>query len=133
LVFGHMPVLGWAAERAGYAPLSAYPSPGYARSEDLGTIALLIGDFIPLPNFLKILSIGDLSLFAGCVLLLGCILLRLLGPPFGEAERISDRAWRGGESMQSTTVKARLFLDASAVATTAAAVYAFAAPYHVSN
>lgn len=35
--------------------------------------------------------------------------------------------------MENTTVKARLFLVAAAAATTAMAVYAFAAPYHASN
>lgn len=70
LIFGGMPVLRTAARVAGYdyAPGSAPPS-DYVFSDHLGLGAILIGDFIPIPGFLKVLSIGDLLLLPGLVAL----------------------------------------------------------------
>jgi len=93
LLFGAMPVNGWAANVAGYESVGEHPSPGYVRSDDLGSAALWMGDFMPIPGFLKVLSIGDLFLFAGCVVLLACVFARLLTP----AER-SVTALRSGDT-----------------------------------
>lgn len=70
LVFGGMPVLRSSARVAGYdfGPGSAPPS-DYVFSDHLGLGAILIGDFIPIPGFLKVLSIGDLFLLPGLVAL----------------------------------------------------------------
>jgi hypothetical protein len=77
VAYGAMPVLRSAAAVADNPFTSSHPSPGYVRSDDLGWFGIVIGDFIPIPHFLKVLSIGDLLLFAGCVLLLSLFLARL--------------------------------------------------------
>ena len=77
IVFGAMPVLQSAAATAGNPFTGHDPSPGYVRSEDLGAFGVAVGDFIPIPHLLKVLSLGDLSLFAGCIVLLGLFLVRL--------------------------------------------------------
>lgn len=77
LVFGAMPVLQRAAATADKPFTGSHPSPGYVRSEGLGWFGVAIGDVIPIPHFLKVLSIGDLFLFAGCIALLGVFLARL--------------------------------------------------------
>jgi hypothetical protein len=77
LVYGYMPVLQSAAAVADNSFTSSHPSPGYVRSEDLGWFGVAIGDFIPIPHLLKVLSVGDLLLFAGCVLLLSIFLAGL--------------------------------------------------------
>jgi len=70
LIFGGMPVLRASARVAGYdfGPGKAPPS-DYVFSDHLGLGAILIGDFIPIPHFLKVLSIGDLLLLPGLVAL----------------------------------------------------------------
>ena len=77
LVYGAMPVLQSAAAVADKPFTGSHPSPGYIRSEDLSWFGVLIGDFIPIPHFLKVLSIGDLLLFTGCTILLGLFLIRV--------------------------------------------------------
>ena len=80
LVYGYMPVLERAARAADNPFTASHPSPGYVRSEDLGAFGVLIGDFIPIPHALKVLSIGDPCLFAGCILLLALFLARMWSP-----------------------------------------------------
>jgi hypothetical protein len=92
LVYGAMPVLQGAAAVADKPFTSSHPSPGYIRSDDLGAFGVVIGDFIPVPHFLKVLSIGDLFLFAGCIVLLGLFLARVwrsepVVPPDLETEK----------------------------------------------
>lgn len=70
LAFGYMPVLARAAAIAGHPFTAHNPSPGYVRSEDLNAFGILIGDFIPLPHLLKVLSIGDVALLVGLAMLL---------------------------------------------------------------
>jgi len=70
LTYGYMPVLQASAAIADKPFVASHPSPAYVRSDDLSTFGLLIGDFIPIPHAHAVLSLGDLSLLSGCVLLL---------------------------------------------------------------
>lgn len=97
LVFGGMPILGASARLAGYdyVPGSAAPS-DYVYSDHLGLGAIVIGDFIPIPGLMKVLSVGDLLLFAGLaacgVAAVGNLLA--VDPP---AASLRTTATRGGE------------------------------------
>lgn len=71
LAYGYMPALGSAARKAGYdVGDSGHPFAGYVLSDRMNPIARYTGDFIPIPGQLKVLSIGDLMLIAGLVVLL---------------------------------------------------------------
>jgi hypothetical protein len=78
LVFGGMPALRASARIAGYdyGPDSTPPS-DYVFSDHRGLGAILMGDFIPIPGFLKVLSIGDLLLFPGLAALVVVTVLNL--------------------------------------------------------
>lgn len=81
LVYGYMPVLSSAAAAADNPFSGTHPSPGYVSSGPLGPVGMLIGDFIPLPHLLKVLSLGDLALFSASALLLSSYLARMwIGP-----------------------------------------------------
>jgi hypothetical protein len=90
LVYGYMPVLERAAAVADNPFTASHPSPGYVRSEDLGAFGVLIGDFMPIPHALKVLSIGDVCLFAGCILLLAVFMARMWSPDPESIEEVSS-------------------------------------------
>lgn len=96
LLYGSMPVLQRAAAVADNPFTTSHPSPGYVRSEDLGWFGVVIGDVIPIPHFLKVLSIGDLLLFVGLVLLLSLFLARLWR---GDPDRVGADAPLSGEEV----------------------------------
>jgi hypothetical protein len=99
LIFGYMPVLGSSAAAAGYrVPLNTHPNPRYVLSDNLGPFAVVVGDFMPLPGFLKVLSIGDLLLVPGCTILLACFLATLLPPRRSFGLGAADPRWEGGET-----------------------------------
>jgi hypothetical protein len=72
LAYGAMPALGSAARTAGYDDIGSegHPFDGYVLSDHMSPIARYMGDFIPIPDQLKVLSIGDLMLIAGLVIVL---------------------------------------------------------------
>jgi hypothetical protein len=70
LAYGAMPALGSAARTAGYDDVGSegHPFDGYVLSDHMSPIARYLGDFIPIPGQLKVLSIGDLMLIVGLML-----------------------------------------------------------------
>lgn len=75
LVVGYMPVLEAAAARAGYqTPLAHHPTPKYVLSDDMPSLLIILGDFIPVPGLVKVISLGDVLLFAGTALMLALLL-----------------------------------------------------------
>lgn len=72
LAYGAMPALGSAARTAGYDDIGSegHPFSGYVLSDHMSPVARYMGDFIPIPDQLKVLSIGDLMLIVGLVLVL---------------------------------------------------------------
>jgi hypothetical protein len=78
LIYGSMPVLTWATVVAGYAkPAGAHPDPRYVYSDGLGWLAVVIGDVVPIPHGLKVLSIGDLVMIPALAIALALYLLTL--------------------------------------------------------
>ncbi len=83
LIFGWMPVLGSAAATAGYHGLGTvgHPNNGYILSDHMSLLARYIGDFMPIRGQLKVLSIGDVALVAGLVVVLTQALLSVRSSP----------------------------------------------------
>lgn len=82
LIYGGMPILGSAAEVAGYnLDSAATAADGYVYSRPQSASMVLLGDFIPLPGFYKVLSVGDLLLFAGLAMVAAVGLARIWSPP----------------------------------------------------
>ena len=66
LIAGGMPVLMASARVAGYDYVAGDAPPSdYVFSDHLPLPVILLGDFIAIPGFLKVLSIGDLLLLPG--------------------------------------------------------------------
>lgn len=83
-VLGAMPYSLSGAHIAGYTAADlATDAPGYIRLEDVSSLWTPLADLIPVPVLMKVLSIGDVFLFSGLVLLIvACSLPR--------AEAVSD-------------------------------------------
>jgi hypothetical protein len=76
LVYGYMPVLKEATVVAGYSPFAGlHPDPRYVYSDGLGWPGILLGDLLPIPGGLKVLSLGDLLLLPGLAVALVLFLL----------------------------------------------------------
>lgn len=68
---GAMPYNVSSARISGHTDVTlATDSPGYIRLDDVSQVWIPFSDFIPVPGLLKTLSIGDLLLIAGLVLLI---------------------------------------------------------------
>ena len=67
---GAMPYSVPGARTAGYSSAElATDAPGYIRLDDVSALWVPLADVIPVPVLMKVLSLGDLLLFAGLVLL----------------------------------------------------------------
>lgn len=70
-VLGAMPYSISGARTAGYTETDlATDAPGYIRLEDVSPFWTPLADLIPVPVLMKVLSIGDVFLFSGLVLLI---------------------------------------------------------------
>lgn len=69
-VLGAMPYSIPGARAAGYSSAElATDAPGYIRLDDVSPLWIPLADLVPVPVLMKILSVGDLLLFPGLVLL----------------------------------------------------------------
>lgn len=69
-VLGAMPYSVPGARAAGYSNAElATDAPGYIRLDDVSQLWIPLADLIPVPVLMKVLSVGDLLLFPGLVLL----------------------------------------------------------------
>jgi len=93
-VLGAMPYSISGARVAGYTETDlATDAPGYIRLEDVSPFWTPLADLIPIPVLMKVLSIGDVFLFSGLVLLIvACSLPR--------AEAVSEPVNAGDGSVQ---------------------------------
>lgn len=99
LIFGGMPVLRASARLAGYDYGSASPPPpDYVFSDHLGLGAILVGDFIPIPGFLKVLSIGDLLLLPGLAALVVIAIRSLKATTSVSETELTSRAAAPGQA-----------------------------------
>lgn len=89
-VLGAMPYSLSGARAAGYSSAElATDAPGYVRLGDVSQLWVPLADLIPIPVLMKVLSIGDLLLFAGLALLIvACY--RSEAP--SDADALSDRS-----------------------------------------
>jgi hypothetical protein len=80
ILVGAMPVLRAAALSAGFTPAElATAPPGYVVALDSGVPVVWLGDVLPVPGGLTVLSLGDLLLFAGLAILIGLALASRVG------------------------------------------------------
>lgn len=93
-ILGAMPYSISGARIAGYTETDlATDAPGYIRLEDVSPSWTPLADVIPVPVLMKVLSIGDVFLFSGLVLLIvACSLPR--------AEAVSGTVNAGDGSVQ---------------------------------
>ncbi|MFT4085309.1 MAG: DUF5317 family protein [Nocardioides sp.] len=71
VVLGAMVYRPQSAVTAGYSGPEAYGTiPGYVHLNEVSPLWLPVSDFIPVPYLEKVLSVGDLALFAGLFLLI---------------------------------------------------------------
>lgn len=91
-VLGAMPYSLSGARAAGYSSAElATDAPGYVRLGDVSQLWVPLADLIPVPVLMKVLSIGDLLLFAGLVLLIvACY--RSEAPSSSDTDVSSDRS-----------------------------------------
>ncbi|MFJ9389893.1 DUF5317 family protein [Nocardioides sp. NPDC101246] len=69
-VLGAMPYSYQGARIAGYSSAElTTDAPGYIRLDDVSALWIPLADLIPIPVLMKVLSVGDLLLFTGLVLL----------------------------------------------------------------
>ncbi|WP_406036251.1 DUF5317 family protein [Nocardioides sp. NBC_00163] len=93
---GAMPYSISGARAAGYSSAElATDAPGYIRLDDVSQLWIPVADLIPIPVLMKVLSVGDLLLIPGLVLLVvACY------RPSGEDR--SDSADQPNDSVQSS-------------------------------
>lgn len=97
---GALPVLRPAALSAGFTPAElATAPPGYVVAADAGDPVVWLGDVLPVPGGLTVLSLGDLLLFAGFTILIGLALAARVGAtPATAAAPVGASITREGES-----------------------------------
>jgi hypothetical protein len=95
-----LPVLRPAALSAGFTPAElATAPPGYVVAADAGDPVVWLGDVLPVPGGLTVLSLGDLLLFAGFTILIGLALASRVGAtPATAAAPVGASITREGES-----------------------------------
>lgn len=81
VIAGGMPYSRPAALAVGYSPEELAQVPGYLDAATVPDVAAALGDLIPFGALMKVLSIGDLLLFAGVAALLALLVARLLVAP----------------------------------------------------
>lgn len=92
LIFGAMPVSMEAANQAGYSFAKGDSAPrDYVFSEGLGPVAFAMGDFLPVPGVMTVLSVGDLFLVPGLALILLHVLVVLFREPSGDTTSTHER------------------------------------------
>ncbi len=78
LIYGYMPVLKGATVVAGFSVSPGLnPDPRYVYADDLGWLAIVLSDFLPIPDGFKVLSLGDLLMLPGAAIALALYLLTL--------------------------------------------------------
>jgi len=74
VIAGGMPFSRPAALAAGYSTRDlAPPPPGYVDADGVPAAAAALGDLLPFPPLMKVLSVGDLLLLLGIVVLLALL------------------------------------------------------------
>lgn len=70
IVIGAMPYSASSAVAAGYSVADAYgPIPGYVRLDQTSLLWTPVADVVPIPILEKVISLGDIALLGGAILL----------------------------------------------------------------
>lgn len=81
VIYGYMPVLAASARWLGWdVGTGDHPNPQYVGAHAAQLPALLLGDVLPVPAIGLVVSLGDLLLIPGCVLLLASFLALTFSP-----------------------------------------------------